>query len=88
MPEPATPTLSPEDAEMLAGIARETGADPGKILHRAIRLYKLVIDEEERDDASAYQRAVAMIPTHSELDAIVASGNKPAVRHDGGEPLF
>ena len=88
MPEQATPTLSPEDAEMLAGIAREAGADPGEILRRAIRLYKLVIDEEEREDALAYQRAEAMIPTHRELDAIVAGGIKPAVWHEGDEPLL
>ena len=30
MPEQSTPTLSPEDAEMLAGIARETGQTPAK----------------------------------------------------------
>jgi len=88
MPEQATPTLSPEDAEMLAGIARETGADPGEILRRAIRLYKLVIDEEEREDALAYQRAEAMIPTHRELDATGASGTEPAVWHEGDAPLF
>jgi len=87
VPEQATPTLSPEDAEMLAGIARETGADPGEILRRAIRLYKRVIDEEEREDALAYQRAEAMIPTHRELEAIVPSGIKPAVWHEGDEPL-
>lgn len=88
MPEQATPTLSAEDAEVLAGIARETGDDPAEILRRAIRLYKLVINEAERENALAYQRAVAMIPTHREMDAIVASGVKPAVWHDGDEPLF
>jgi hypothetical protein len=88
MPEQANPTLSPEDAEMLAGIAQQTGADPGEILRRALRLYKLVIDEEAREDALARQRAEAIIPTHRELDAIVASGIKPAVWHEGDEPLF
>jgi hypothetical protein len=88
MAEQAAPTLSPEDVEMLAEIARELGADPGEILRRAIRLYKLVIDEEEREDAFAYQRAEAMMPAHRELDAIVASGIKPADWREGDEPLF
>ncbi len=86
--EQSTQTLSPEDVKMLAEIAPKVGADPGEILRRAIRLYKLVIDEEEREDALAYERAEAMIPTHCELEGIVAGRIKPGDWREGDEPLF
>lgn len=40
------------------------------------------------EDEAALRRAEAMMPSHEELRALIASGLKPEFWYDGDEPLF
>jgi hypothetical protein len=85
MSEQASPSLSREDAQTLAAIAWRTGTEPGEILRRAIKLYKMVIAEEERKAALTRRGAGAKMPARGERGAMVASGSQAALWHDGDE---